>query len=461
MTAGPRSVTRVVDELVWALRAAGVCVSTTQAILVARAIVKVGLENRAKLQAALGAILVCRPADRAPLLAALAEFFDPREGYRFDRLGRLVEAGFDASELAALRDGMQATSRPDQIARFEAWIRGGSDADRLLVNLPRERMTGPDLGFLVRRRLDGAGAANARGVLARVHPFLRARLGERGDSLAEWLGGELRRRDQELGRRLRHSLSQDGAPQLGHRNAPFSELRPDEMERMRAAVRTLALRLEGGARLRARRTRRGRLDPHTTIRGGLKSAGVPVRLRWRVRKASRPSLVVLCDVSDSMRSVAGFLLDFLSAARSVFSGARTFVFVSDVTEVTAILKRGSADTAAGRVWTQALAATGNNSHYGRAFRQFESRYLRELDRRVTLVVLGDGRSNYLDPASDALDRIRRRVRSVVWLATDPRRRWAEGDSVMRAYVPFCQTVLQVCCLADLEAATRRITRVSS
>jgi uncharacterized protein with von Willebrand factor type A (vWA) domain len=106
------------------------------------------------------------------------------------------------------------------------------------------------------------------------------------------------------------------------------------------------------------------------------------------------------------------------------------------------------------VWSHDVARTGHNSNYGQALRRFEERYLGALDRRATVVVLGDGRSNYLDPAADVLDRVRTRVRSLIWLATEPRGQWAQGDSAMKVYAPRCSRVLEVCCLEDLERAAR-------
>jgi hypothetical protein len=69
--------------------------------------------------------------------------------------------------------------------------------------------------------------------------------------------------------------------------------------------------------------------------------------------------------------------------------------------------------------------------------------------RVTVLVLGDGRSNYRPARPEALEAIAKGSRRVYWLNPEPRRLWDTGDSVMSAYLPFvdgagqCQTVAQL------------------
>ena len=50
---------------------------------------------------------------------------------------------------------------------------------------------------------------------------------------------------------------------------------------------------------------------------------------------------------------------------------------------------------------------------------------REVDRATTVVILGDGRTNYHDAAPEVLDRIRDRSRALVWLCPEPRGKWAD------------------------------------
>jgi uncharacterized protein with von Willebrand factor type A (vWA) domain len=169
-------------------------------------------------------------------------------------------------------------------------------------------------------------------------------------------------------------------------------------------------------------------------------------------------MVLLCDVSDSVRAVACFLLEFTYAARELFERARTFVFVSELGETTDLFARESVRVAIAHAWGGGVVRSGDNSNYGRVLRAFEARYLTGIDRRTTVVVLGDGRTNRHDPAAEVLDRVRERARALIWLCPEPRGRWLEGDSAMPRYAPKCTAVYEVRCAADLETAARALAR---
>ncbi len=82
--------------------------------------------------------------------------------------------------------------------------------------------------------------------------------------------------------------------------------------------------------------------------------------------------------------------------------------------------------------------------------------MREIDRATTVVILGDGRTNYHDAAPEVLGRIRARSRALLWLCPEPRGHWATGDSAMARYASECTSVHEVRCARDLESAARRL-----
>ena len=103
-----------------------------------------------------------------------------------------------------------------------------------------------------------------------------------------------------------------------------------------------------------------------------------------------------------------------------------------------------------------MVSVADNSNYGRVLRAFEARHLPDVDRRTTVVILGDGRTNYHDDAADVLDRIRARARALLWLCPESPAQYALGDSAMSRYAPRCTRVLEVRCARDLEVAARAI-----
>jgi uncharacterized protein with von Willebrand factor type A (vWA) domain len=73
-------------------------------------------------------------------------------------------------------------------------------------------------------------------------------------------------------------------------------------------------------------------------------------------------------------------------------------------------------------------------------RDFAARYARQLTRRTIVLVVGDARTNYLDPAVSSFAEIGRRAGQVYWLNPEPRRYWDDGDSVIGQYAPWCAQV---------------------
>lgn len=460
-----RAVLRLADELLWVLRREGVGIATSQAIDAVRALRLVGFGSREDVREALAAVIVQRPCDRVRFERAFDGFFS-RSGHRRTLWERLEGKGFSASELAALRELLDrlAASSPDH--PLNALLDRGADLDRLLhlagTSRVLEAMQGPlQAGFYTHRLLDRLGAHEARGALGALRVRLVDALGdERASALAAELEAELAAASDDVRAFVTKSLDDRGRDREregGPRDllsTPFSALDDAEVIEVCRAVRRFVQRLRGGERVRRRRAREGRVDARRTSRLAMRTDGVPIVLARRARRRDKPRLVILCDVSESVRSVARFLLELAYAAQELFAGTRTFVFVSELGETTRLFDAWPIEVALAHAYSGAVVPVTHNSNYGRALRAFEQRVVPELDRRTTVVVLGDGRTNYLDPAVEVLDAIRARARALVWLCPEHRAAWATGDSAMPRYAPRCTNVLEVRSARDLEDAAR-------
>jgi uncharacterized protein with von Willebrand factor type A (vWA) domain len=210
--------------------------------------------------------------------------------------------------------------------------------------------------------------------------------------------------------------------------------------------------------VRSRHARRGSLDVRATLRKALATGGVPFEAAYRGKRARRPKLVLLCDVSDSVRASARFMLLFVHAVQRIFADARSFVFVSELADASAVFKRESAQRAVELAYGGSLVRVSDNSHYGRVWRRMRERHGDALDARTTLVVLGDGRTNHFDPGEQAFAELAARVERVLWLSPEPESAWRSGDSALPAYRPHCDQVLPVYDLASLKIAARALAR---
>ena len=88
---------------------------------------------------------------------------------------------------------------------------------------------------------------------------------------------------------------------------PFERLGEREAELLRQEIRRLVAQLRSRAALRRKRNKSGTLDPKKTLRTNLRYGGVPLELKYKHRHL-KPKLVLVCDLSTSMRNVVSFLL---------------------------------------------------------------------------------------------------------------------------------------------------------
>jgi uncharacterized protein with von Willebrand factor type A (vWA) domain len=445
------------------LRTNGVRVSPAEVADAVVAAALVGVDDRAVFRSALRASLVKRVRD-VPVFDALFDLY-------FSALGRVVE-GVEQSLLAALAEqGLLEGDELEMIVRTLAELAGGmsplaraalaGDA-ALLARLlsgaslqvdPGALASPGATGFHARRLLSAAGGAAAADDFARLEQALR----ERGLDLArvqivaERLAAALRkveeaaRRWAETEGRARTARPRGDA--LGARAAVTRE----EIARAETAVRRLAERLRTRLVRRDRSRRRGALSVRRTLRRNLGLGGVPARLVFRRRRPERPDVVVLCDVSESVRHVTRLMLLFLYALQTLFTRVRTFVFVADLAEVTESLRaeRDPARAAGLAVAARAVSLSAN-SNYGRAFRTFQRDFLGAVTRRTTVLVVGDGRNNYNPPEAWVLDEIRRRAKRLLWICPEDRAAWGMGDSEMPLYASRCDRVATAATLEELE-----------
>ena len=461
------AMTRVLDELLWSARREGIEISTVQAIDAARAAHLVGMEDARIFRDALASVITSSAIDRRRFDRAFDAFFS-RKRDAGDLWQRLAQRGFSAEEQDALRDLLHelAATTPDG-ASLSPLLHRGAELERLLrsssVARTFDSMQSPmQAGFFAHRAMESVGMPSARSALASLRARLREAFGERGDALADFLDTELARAADDVRAHVQQSFSRreemrtERAGDLESR--PFTSLSDHEVEETRRAVRAFVERLRGGERVRKRRALRGRIDARATLRRAMATSGVPIVAVRRSKRRERARLILLCDVSDSVRAAARFMLEFVYYAHDLFDKTRSFVFVSEIGETTSLFETERVDIALARAYGGGVVPVQSNSNYGRVLREFEARHGRDLDRKTTLVVLGDGRTNYHADATDSLARMKERARAVYWLCPEPRASWAFGDSAMQRYAAHSTKVLEVTCARELEEAARLITK---
>jgi uncharacterized protein len=229
-----------------------------------------------------------------------------------------------------------------------------------------------------------------------------------------------------------------------------------ERAELEDSLRRLARTLHGALTHRRRIAAAGRVDSGHTMRRNMRFDGVPF-VPVTVRRAEdRPRLVVLADVSLSVRATARFTLHLVHGLQDLFTQVRSFAFVSRIVETTELFRDHPAERALGLIFGGDVLDVDANSDYGTVFGEFIAEHASAVTRRTTVLVLGDGRNNGNDPNLAAFEELTRRARETIWLTPEPRYSWGLGSCDLPAYAEFCDRVRVVRDLTGLERAAHEL-----
>ncbi|MDK3256789.1 vWA domain-containing protein [Blastococcus capsensis] len=432
------------DAFVRAVREAGIPVGISQAVDAAEILTVVDLLDREQLRHGLAAVLLQRAAQR-DAYDVLFDLWWPlgdrpaAEGE--DGAGEPGESTLDVPDGEALAEDMRAEllrlledGDPEALRRFardavDLLGRGQpAPSGQSYFSYRVMRALSPDT--LVAQLLAGLLGDAGRGGLAEQVARQTVR-----DRLAAFRGAV----EAEVRRRTAAEKGRDRVAKNAVRplvdQVDFLRAQSADLAELRRAVAPLARRLAVRLSARRRLGREGRLDFRKTVRASLGTGGVPVVTHHRPRKVHKPELVVLCDVSGSVAGFSHFTLMLTQALREHFTGVRAFAFVDSTDEVTRFFRPGvDVADAIVRIGREAqVVAFDGHSDYGNAFDVFADRWASAIGPKTSLLVLGDGRTNYRQPGVPVLAGLVSKARSAHWLNPEPHRLWGSGDSAADRY----------------------------
>jgi uncharacterized protein len=236
-------------------------------------------------------------------------------------------------------------------------------------------------------------------------------------------------------------------------NRPFEALSEAEKKQVQHEVQRLAATLRTRIALRQKRAKNGQLDPRATLRANLKYQGVTMEIRHRNR-VRKPRIVVLCDVSTSMRFCSELMLSFLYSLQGQVHKTHAFAFINHLEYISGDLTNTNGDAAVKSVMER-MPGGYFNTNLGWSLKDFMEDYLDTLNTQTTLIVVGDGRNNYNDPRLDLFTQMARRASRTIWLNPEAPALWS-GDSDMPRYAPVCTNVLKVGNLRELAGAVDQL-----
>jgi hypothetical protein len=441
---GATPMQRTLEEFLRALRASDVRVSPTEAIDAHRAVAEVGFADRALLKDALCVTLAKSGEEVDRFDACFDAFFERRE-FIDGTSERKSSGGDDNPSLT------QMLLDNDQSALAQAMeaAAGAIGAGDIQLNAQRSLMTRRVLDRMGLRELE-AGIGALRAGTAQEDQDLADRLAKGRERLFEAAGQFVERQARlyagQTGRRLRERILERQA---------LTAIDTEDIRAMEALTRRMAKRLASKYARKRRRARRGKLDVRRTLRRSLGHGGVPFDLVWKSETIEKPKIVVICDVSRSVAAAAQFLLLLLHSLNEVVERLDAFAFSDRLVRVNDLLDGEKVDAAIALI----LARIGfRPTDYGAALDDFVTLQGSALDRRTTVIILGDARANYAEPRLDLMRMISERARAVVWLNPEPETYWNQGDSKMDAYRRFCHVARSCNTLAGLERIIEDVLR---
>jgi uncharacterized protein with von Willebrand factor type A (vWA) domain len=439
------------------LRRNGVRVSLSENMDTFRALERLGVEDQQIFRHALRATLIKSAADIQPF-EELFDYFFLGLGRAIDALDRrmMEELGLSPAQYQRMLEQIQRLLQQmkGEFSEFAEAILTGNRADleRLLQEAARQELdTGGLEGFRFTPYMRLAARLGFDRVQKEIERFreILGTLGKQDQSQDDMRAVRryLDERLRDLNRLLREVIQQEQR-KLGHErhdasarssfaDKSFAFYTEDDIRRMNDAVTRLAQRLKNRLSVRRKKAVRGRFNVKATLRKNLQYGGVPFEVILDRRRKTKPQVMVLCDISDSVLNASRFMLQFVYSIQDLYSKVRSFVFVSDIGEVTKLFEEHDIQRAVEAALKGEVIDVFSHSNFGRAFELFYKDYFSAVDSKTTVLIIGDGRNNYNRPNEWVLREVQRKAKQLIWLNPESRMTWGVGDSEMPRYTRYC------------------------
>jgi len=441
-------------EFASVLRRNGIRVSLSENMDTFRALELIGIGDPVLFRHTLRTTLVKRAGDVKPF-EELFDYFFLGIGQALDAIDRRImdELGLSPEQFQEMLEQIQRLLKEmegDLSALTRALLNNNrAELERQLREAMQQEM---EQGTADNFRLTPYTRMTARLQLDRVQSEIERfkgmlqMLGENGEDLQNVLR-YLDERMRDLNRLLREIIQQEQRKKgieprdFSQRGAladkSFAFYTEDDIRRMNDAVARLAQRLKNRLSVRRKKAARGRFNVKNTLRKNLQYGGVPFHIQLDRRKKTKPQVMVLCDISDSVLNASRFMLQFVYSVQDLYSKVRSFVFVAEIGEVTKLFEEHDIQTAVEAALKGDVIDVFSHSNFGRAFEQFHKNFFSAVNAKTTVLIIGDGRNNYNRPSDWVLREIRQKAKQLIWLNPESRMTWGIGDSEMPRYAPHC------------------------
>ncbi len=183
--------------------------------------------------------------------------------------------------------------------------------------------------------------------------------------------------------------------------------------------------------LRRRRSgpRSGPLDLRRSLRDNMRYGGIIFKLKHKPKRRSKEQILLLCDVSASMKRYSTFVIHFLHGLNEAVRDLSCFSFSDHLEELSLDLK-GPSNLK--RLLDRVIRHSktwGGGTDIGFSLHKLAEKYPDRLNARTTVVIVSDTKTVQLDKALWELKKLKSRVKRLIWLNPLPTDRWPEYRSV--------------------------------
>ncbi|MDM8527754.1 VWA domain-containing protein [Anaerolineales bacterium HSG24] len=474
-------------EFIAGLRQAGVRISIAESEDMFRAVNCIGMLEQAGFKEALRGTLIKSHRDETTFEALFDQYFQPPETSTVNLL-ELLSPHEKKLLFRAVNDllGQLKTQeeKRDQLYRSPTDL-PGSQVERLeqllngmLEGQPLDPTTFDEVAEQVMQKV-GPSAS-----VARVHDLTMNQLGNQLlTNVENRLPNLLRQNNLQpqtvseimAGLQLNQEALQEQATQQSQRGAAnrwakqqgtrlnqaeqlmgrsLQQLSEREANLLRQQIRRLVAQLRSRIALRRKRARRGKPDIRQTIRTNLRYGGIPIRLKFKT-KSRKPRLLLLCDISHSMRKVIEFALRLVYELQDQVTSVRTFTFIDTLDEISQIFAQSPANEALAEAATR-LRPNHANTDLGTCLEQLLQQHRDCLTPQTTVIIVGDACNSWNDPRLDCAAKLQRMSKQVIWLNPRQQNEWNSNDCDMLKYLPYADAVYQVGTMAELASAVDKL-----
>jgi uncharacterized protein len=453
---------RMVD-FIRALRASGVRISLAESIDAMNGVDEIGVGDKEQFRAAMKTTLVKENKDHDKFEYFFPLFFGSNQPPLQDIMGnmspeqqQMLQQALEAlmGSMDALRDLLKQLleGKPfDQDQMDQAGEQAGLDQATDMYQRPwferrmQRQMNMQQLQQAIEQLLE---MLQEMGMDGKSLQELREMLQENAEGLSEQL-------NNYVGATLAQQMAdQEPQPKPDLQDVPFTRLSDSDVEQIRDEIRRLAARLRSRAALRQKRAKTGTLDTRRMMRANMKYDSVPLELKYKSHHV-KPALVLICDVSTSMRYCAEFLLTLIYELQDQVGKTNSFIFIGDLTDISMVFEELEPMAAVEKVLTENRPGY-YNTDLGNSMNTFKEDHFNTVTSKTTVIILGDGRNNYNDPRIDIMKEVMGRSRRLLWFNPEPPSQWGTGDSDMLRYAPVSSGIYRVSNLRELAAAVDKI-----